>query len=70
MSWGPPAAAWLHWRRDWNVLKHHWEVCVPRPIRYPIPILLGGGGEKVTLRLVAHYADDLKYLWSPASVCP
>lgn len=30
--------------------------CEPRPLR-PIPLLIGGGGEKETLRLVARYAD-------------
>ena len=32
----------------------------PPPVRNPIPILVGGGGEKVTLKLVAQYAD----LWN------
>ena len=31
-------------------------ICAPKPIRRP-PILIGGGGEKKTQRLVAQYAD-------------
>ena len=41
--------------------KHHQlaeTICSPRPISSPRPrILIGGGGEKKTLRLVARYAD-------------
>ena len=29
----------------------------PPPLRNPIPLLIGGGGEKVTLKLTAQYAD-------------
>ena len=33
-------------------------ICEPRPVQQPRPkILVGGGGEKKTLRLVAQYAD-------------
>ncbi|GAB2737938.1 LLM class F420-dependent oxidoreductase [Kitasatospora kifunensis] len=33
-------------------------ICVPRPLRNPRPpIIIGGSGEKKTLRLVAQYAD-------------
>ncbi|NWG19988.1 MAG: LLM class F420-dependent oxidoreductase [Chloroflexi bacterium] len=32
----------------------------PPPLRHPVPILIGGGGEKVTLKLTAQYAD----LWN------
>jgi alkanesulfonate monooxygenase SsuD/methylene tetrahydromethanopterin reductase-like flavin-dependent oxidoreductase (luciferase family) len=41
---------------------HHYQlaetICVPAPIQQPRPrILIGGGGERKTLRLVAKYAD-------------
>lgn len=39
------------------IIKQRWEVDVPPPIRNPIPICIGGGGEKVTLKLTAQYAD-------------
>jgi len=32
-------------------------VCYPRPLQNHIPMLVGGGGEKRTLRLAARYAD-------------
>jgi alkanesulfonate monooxygenase SsuD/methylene tetrahydromethanopterin reductase-like flavin-dependent oxidoreductase (luciferase family) len=38
------------------IIKHRWEVEVPAPTR-AIPILVGGGGEKVTLKLTAQYAN-------------
>jgi len=39
------------------IIKQHWEVDAPKPIQKPIPILIGGGGEKKTLRITAKYAD-------------
>lgn len=43
-------------------------VCYPRPIQDHIPILVGGGGEKRTLRLVAQYADASNLFGGPEQV--
>lgn len=43
-------------------------VCYPRPTQDPIPILIGGGGEKRTLRLVAQYADACNVFGDPDRV--
>jgi len=42
--------------RSLEIIKHRWEVDVPKPIR-PIPILIGGGGERKTLRIAAKHAN-------------
>ena len=40
----------------------------PRPVQERVPILVGGGGEKVTLKLVARYADACNLFGEPDAV--
>jgi len=49
------------------IITQRWELDVPKPLR-PIPILVGGGGEKVTLRLTAQYASIWHGFGDPAVV--
>jgi probable F420-dependent oxidoreductase len=43
-----------------QIIRERWRQDQPPPMRGHVPILIGGGGRKVTLRLVAQYAD----LWN------
>jgi F420-dependent oxidoreductase-like protein len=43
-------------------------VCYPRPLQEHVPILVGGSGERVTLKLVARYADACNLFGDPATV--
>jgi alkanesulfonate monooxygenase SsuD/methylene tetrahydromethanopterin reductase-like flavin-dependent oxidoreductase (luciferase family) len=43
-------------------------VCYPRPLQDKVPILVGGSGEQVTLRLVARHADACNLFGDPGTV--
>jgi F420-dependent oxidoreductase-like protein len=58
--WGPGAPAFEG--RRVHVAE---AVCYPRPIQERIPILVGGSGEKRTLRLVARHADACNLFGEP-----
>ncbi len=63
VMWGPGAPAFTG-----RVVEVPEAICYPRPIQERIPILVGGGGEKRTLRLVARYADACNLFGDPATV--
>jgi F420-dependent oxidoreductase-like protein len=58
--WGAGAPAF-----DGEVLQVPEAICYPRPIQEHVPILVGGGGERRTLRLVARYADACNLMGEP-----
>jgi probable F420-dependent oxidoreductase len=43
--------------RGVEIIKARWQTDNPRPLRGAVPLLIGGDGERVTLRIVTQHAD-------------
>ena len=63
LLWGPGTPAFTG-----RVLNVPEAMCYPRPLQERIPILVGGSGERRTLRLVARYADACNLFGEPSTI--
>jgi F420-dependent oxidoreductase-like protein len=63
LLWGPGSPSF-----DGRVLHVPEAICYPRPLQDHVRILVGGGGERRTLRLAARYADACNVMGDAATV--
>jgi probable F420-dependent oxidoreductase len=65
-EFGTPGERLRHLESGIEIIKARWARDNPPPVRGSVPILIGGGGEKVTLRIVAQHANLWHGFGSPA----
>lgn len=63
LLWGPGSPSY-----EGRMISARELVCYPRPVQERIPIMVGGSGEKKTLRLVARFADRCNLFGDPDNV--
>jgi F420-dependent oxidoreductase-like protein len=63
LMWGPGSPSYAG-----RTLSVEQATCYPRPLQEKIPILVGGSGERRTLRLVARHADACNLFGDPETV--
>ena len=63
LMWGKGSPAF-----EGKVISVPEAMCYPRPLQEKVPIMIGGSGEKKTLRLVAQYADACNLFGDAATV--
>jgi F420-dependent oxidoreductase-like protein len=63
LMWGPGAP-----RFEGRTISVPEAVCYPRPLQDRVPVLVGGSGERRTLRLVARHADACNLFGDPGTV--
>ena len=63
LLWGPGSPPF-----EGRVLTVPEAACYPRPLQEHVPVIVGGGGERRTLRLAAQYADAANVFGDAATV--